>query len=254
MHQRQTAIAGISGETRGPAAALPKTLKTGPKPGGGSSRGKEKKMEKRKMTAREILAAVHVINGGDWDACYQFIKERKEKDSDVLREAAAKLEGDYVTLVEDEFRPGWKDIPKPPFVVQYEGDYGASAREGLIYVIGEPGRPSDETLSRFGIERSRAIWEDESRRIHVGDDLTMWSGNPEGRNCRLAVGIAEAVAVVSEMKPDSRPEGLLYAISEDKDVFVCPTAHRSLNNGLIKNGAFLLDGPGDIAAAKGGKA
>lgn len=210
-------------------------------------------MEKKPLTAREILAAVYVINGGDWDACYQFIKARKEKDSDVIRQAAAKLDGDYVTLTEPAFRPCWQQIERPPFVVQYEGDYGASAREGLIYVIGEPGRPSDEALSRFGIERSRAIWEDERHRIHVGDDLTMWCGEPENRNCRLAVALAEAIAVVSEIKTDRPwPLGLGYAMRADKAILVCPTADRwSVNNVPINEGAALLDGPADIAAAIG---
>lgn len=204
-------------------------------------------MEKTIPTAREIVAASYVFCDGDWDAIEGFIRGQKEKDPDAVKEAAARLAGDYVAITDSAYRAAWKGLRRPPFIVRYEGDYGASARKGLIYVIGADGRPSDEILSRFGIERSKAIWEDEGHRIHIGDDLTMWCGKPEKDNCRLAAGIAEAVAVVSEIKPEDSVLGLSYAVGANKDVYICPTDRRSLNNAFIKDGAYLLDGPDDIS-------
>lgn len=205
--------------------------------------------KKPSVTGRQLLAAIYVRNDHDIMKILKVIEERQRFDLSTIPDLLGKLKADYVTVIDPNYPEAFKRIEAPaiPIVVCYEGDLAAASREDLIYVVCEGDCPSDDILKKYGIPMNRAVWTDAGNHVHVGKDLTLWSDEKFGLSFMMGVAMCQSLAAVCDLSK-TRTGWLRchQANNMGKDVYVIPTAERSQNNFLIKDGANLLDGPDDI--------
>lgn len=87
---------------------------------------------------REKLIALSIVKKGDWGEIYQFL--RTDRNLDAIDEIAAskltqQLNCEAITLLDEAYPNAWHDMPRPPFVVFYQGNM-ALLKSKAISVIG----------------------------------------------------------------------------------------------------------------------
>ena len=90
------------------------------------------------MQAREILISLAIKFGGDWDLIYQSLKLKKDyEDEEEVLNNCKNLKCKAVTIMDKEYPKQLNRVPKPPFVLFYEGDISLiQDTDNCIAVIG----------------------------------------------------------------------------------------------------------------------
>lgn len=72
-------------------------------------------------TAKQILIGLCLYNNFDWDKAYKQLKNKEILDENWMEEnleTIDKLGNCFVTIVEQEYPSCFKELEKPPFVLQ----------------------------------------------------------------------------------------------------------------------------------------
>lgn len=72
-------------------------------------------------TAKQILIGLYLYNNFDWDKAYQQLKNKELLDEDWMDENLGLIDrlGDcFVTIIDKEYPSCFKELEKPPFVLQ----------------------------------------------------------------------------------------------------------------------------------------
>lgn len=69
------------------------------------------------MKGRDILAHLAIKYGNEWKRIYQAIQEKELIEKDELGESLSTLEGDFITIIDEDYPDAFKVIPMPPFVI-----------------------------------------------------------------------------------------------------------------------------------------
>jgi len=87
---------------------------------------------------REKLIALSLVKGGDWGEVHRFLRHDRKLDG-IDELLACKLVEQMgcaaITLFDAIYPEAWKQMPKPPFVVFYQGDLGLLQGE-IVSIIG----------------------------------------------------------------------------------------------------------------------
>lgn len=102
------------------------------------------------MQPREILISLAIKFGGDWNLIYHSLKLKKDyEDEQEVLDNCRSLKCKAVTIMDKEYPEQLNRVPKPPFVLFYEGDLSLIQNtDDCIAVIGSR-RPTT-----FGIEHT----------------------------------------------------------------------------------------------------
>lgn len=192
------------------------------------------------MKARDILIALYLKYDGDWDKIYSAIKDKKTENLNTkkIKQLRVKYETNFnfITLLDEEYPEQLKHGYKPPFVIMYYGNINL-LHEPLVGVYN----------SSLGIEAVANVVEmTEDGDIVINNNelniVTLENEDLTNMFCslynKLVVGKYGARTRKSEL--------VTLALQNDKEVYVEPTAEKSFNNELIKEGANLIDSPKDL--------
>lgn len=207
----------------------------------------DEKKESR-LNARTMLAALYVMHGHDWGKMFSAVKKKERHSPSEFFDAAAQIGGEYIALTDEDYPEQFKKVAMPPFIVLFKGDRAALDRKDLIYVAcKDEKRPSAEALGRFGIDPAKAVWtEKANNHVHVGDDLEFWFDEADAGSVRMGIAISSKAAILDPVDSSTAARIFAYALEQGIDAYAAPTPEPSGNNGAIKNGAKLLDGPEDL--------
>ena len=208
-------------------------------------------MEEKKnlpIKARQLLAALYVMHGHNWEEMYGAIRRKERHEDAEFLDAAAQINDEYISMVDDDYPQQFKGVAQPPFIVLFKGDRSAFGRKGMIYVACKDGRkPSPEALGRFGIDPAKAVWtEKANNHVHVGDDLEFWFDEADAGSARMGIAISSKVAILDPVDSNTAARIIAHALQQGIDVYAAPTPGPSVNNEAIKYGAYLLDRPDDL--------
>lgn len=92
------------------------------------------------MNAKETLLAVAIKNDGDWAKSLNDIKSKVEMVG--ASEWVSSYEGEYKTILDEDYPQGAKNACRPPLVIFYEGAYGLV--ESALDKIAVIGMETDE--------------------------------------------------------------------------------------------------------------
>ena len=79
-------------------------------------------MKNEETKPRNVLIALAVQCGGNWDEIYRHIDKRDFPTDEEIEEIVNNLPCQALTYVDEEYPPRLKEIRKPPFVLFYFGD------------------------------------------------------------------------------------------------------------------------------------
>ena len=115
------------------------------------------------MQPREILISLSIKFGGDWDLIYRSLKLKKDyEDEQEILENCQKLKCKAVTIMDPEYPEQLNRVPKPPFVLFYEGDLSLIQNtNNCIAVIGS------RSPTSFGIETTTNLVKSLPNRVVV---------------------------------------------------------------------------------------
>jgi len=230
---------------------------------------------------REKLIALSMVKGGNWKEVYHFLQQDRKLDS--IDQVAAKqlvhrLTCQAITLVDDDYPEAWRDMPRPPFVVYYQGDK-ALLNQKLVAIVGgkSPTAYMRDALDRLfsqlpvdvgvvcgneiGVERH--IMEITSKRVailgsgvdqqsgFISEDLSL-SELPPGkaldlsayyRAYHLMCELSSTVCVFDLPTSDIRLKYLSHLAEIGKSILVFPDRDKASSRGglrLVNKGANLL--------------
>lgn len=73
----------------------------------------------------ELLLALVVKNKGDWNKTYNDLTKKDFPDEEYVEKVAKEYQGQYITILDNEYPEQLKQGLKPPFVLFYEGNIKA---------------------------------------------------------------------------------------------------------------------------------
>ena len=89
------------------------------------------------MNQREILLYLSLKFLGDWDKIYECISNKEEIDLKEAEKLVKKYNGNYITILDENYPIGLKESTKPPFVIYYKGDISLLDKKHLkLAVVG----------------------------------------------------------------------------------------------------------------------
>lgn len=80
------------------------------------------------LTNREIIASLVVRNKGNWNDIYQGLMNKQYGCGEE------KVEGDYITILDEEYPDILKKVYKPPFILFYKGNISLLKNNRIIGV------------------------------------------------------------------------------------------------------------------------
>lgn len=69
------------------------------------------------MKGRDILAHLAIKYSNNWKAVYQAIKAKELIEQDELGESLSMLEGDFITIIDEDYPEEFKEVGMPPFII-----------------------------------------------------------------------------------------------------------------------------------------
>ena len=105
------------------------------------------------MQPREILISLSIKFGGDWNFIYHSLKLKKDyEDEQEIKNNCQNLKCKAVTIMDPEYPEQLHRVPKPPFVLFYEGDLSLIQNtNNCISVIGA------RHPTAYGIENTKTL-------------------------------------------------------------------------------------------------
>lgn len=74
------------------------------------------------MESKKYLLALAIKYKGNWDDIYNAVSQREELEGSYILQVALSYEGNYITILDEEYPEHLKQCFKPPFVLFYEGN------------------------------------------------------------------------------------------------------------------------------------
>lgn len=179
------------------------------------------------MKARQILLTLAQKYDNDWAKMYECIMGKKYIEKEAIEDIP-----NAITILDENYPKALKQIYKPPFVFYYKGDIKELEKDDYILMVGE---------NRFKIAEENIITI-ENNVLNLGGKLKIWGDKNDDASFRIAFAFIKKVAFtkMAEMQIVS------MALNAGKDIYITPTTKPSVNNKLIKEGAFLLDCKADL--------
>ena len=223
------------------------------------------------LKSREIIASLVVRNKGNWNDIYQGLVNKQFCEE--------KVEGDYITILDEEYPDILKQVYKPPFVLFYKGDISLLKNNKIIGVGMDNTWDYDwEVLDKVVFDKenvfaiingkcSKGITLSTKRLILVADkgidklDTKLvnsvvnngglvisempYGVKTDNWDCsRIVSGIESKLVIVHCDNRSYAIRQVMSSLSLGHDVFAMPTPLDSLvetkNNELISQGATLL--------------
>ncbi|MBE6124261.1 MAG: DNA-protecting protein DprA [Erysipelotrichaceae bacterium] len=101
----------------------------------------------------EIIVYFAVKYKGDWESIYQAISKKERVDMDEVKKTVASLKTKWVTIISKDYPNSLKQIPKPPFVLFYKGNFDLLFQKSIA-VIGS------RNATKYGISACEKIVKD----------------------------------------------------------------------------------------------
>lgn len=175
------------------------------------------------MTAQELLFSVCHACNDNWRAVMDSIRSNTYP-SVISPDALSKYDG-CLTVVDDEYPDSLRHILKPPFVIHK--DLIKLAKDKVL-VIGEDDLDIPNSVFFDDVHHSDFMFVGELDTIFAGLCSCLVVGKLNKHNeiiaCRL----------------------VCLFLNNNKDIYVRPTLQPSINNSLIKDGAYLFDSVNDL--------
>ncbi len=93
-------------------------------------------MEDRENQMRGILLALSKKEKGDWPSIYSDIRNKEPVSQKELEEAYQKTASKFVTLIDEDYPSGLKQLDKPPFLLYYYGNFSLLREKYRLTVVG----------------------------------------------------------------------------------------------------------------------
>jgi len=146
----------------------------------------------------EIIVYFAVKYKGDWESIYQAISKKERVDMDEVKKTVASLKTKWVTIISKDYPNSLKQIPKPPFVLFYKGNFDLLFQKSIA-VIGS------RNATKYGISACEKI---------VKDLANLEDSFERGKLLRDGV----SVAIVG--KPNAGKSSLLNRILKEERAIV----------------------------------
>ena len=104
------------------------------------------------MNARQLLLQLNRDCGGNWDAMYRAIKDRRRVEDEEIA-----FDHSFATVVDAEYPEKFKTASKPPFIIFYEGDIKLLDSDNIYMIIGGSRTPYDITNAVAKLSKSHVI-------------------------------------------------------------------------------------------------
>lgn len=93
-------------------------------------------MEKKEREMRGILLTLSYKGKGNWPAIYSTIRNKVPVSDKEVQEAYRKTASKFVTLIDDDYPNGLKQVEKPPFLLYYYGNLSLLSEKYRLTVVG----------------------------------------------------------------------------------------------------------------------
>ena len=84
----------------------------------------------------EILLFFALKYQGDFQSILKALQAKEKVSQEERREAVAKVNSKYTTIISSDYPDALKEISCPPFVLFYKGNYNAIINENTLAIIG----------------------------------------------------------------------------------------------------------------------
>lgn len=180
------------------------------------------------MNINEILYNLCYKYNNDWDCVYKALRAHE-----VITQPIT-IKHLYISCMDNLYPKRLKQIDRLPFMVYYEGDLSL-LKDDLIYIMG---------TNKFKF--SNVMHYDEEEKCMKIGSLKLWISEKD--NYKL-VSLASKIVItknIYEHLSEYDNKCLHLGLEQNADIYVVPTIKPSVNNTLIKEGAYLLDCKEDV--------
>lgn len=169
------------------------------------------------MKINELLLFISLKYEGDWERIYEFISKKEKFDQKEFENTIKLFNGNYITIMDEDYPKILKICTKPPFVLFYKGNKEILNTEfnKMLSVIGS------RNNSLYAKEMTTKIIKE------LPDDIVIISGLAKGID-----GIAHKAALDSNKKT--------IAILGGGINFIYPKENEPLYNEIIDKGGLIL--------------
>lgn len=220
--------------------------------------------------ARDMILALSIIHKGDWQAIMRSVKNHEVLAYDHVQHIVSGIKSKAVTILDDEYPKGLKNMRKPPFALFYYGDlslvhdgskvvayvgartagaYGVKTAENICGELSDAGYVIvsgssigiDAAAERVALERGKPVMV-----LGNGIDYVYPSSNAETQNA-----VAEKGLVISEYPGDTPPTPDKFVsknriIAGISNAVVIGEAHR--HSGTLITASFAISMDKDVMA------
>ena len=201
------------------------------------------------MEAKEIILALALKYSNDWQLIYEGIKTKEDLTEEDLQRVAD-FKGNYITVLDKEYPQRLKSMYHLPFVLFYEGDLSLLSKvdengknNKLVYLHGP------NTLK---IPEDRLCVALPNNVYLISGGLKVWTDKRRGimDTCHLPSGLCHNIVCTKIYRREESSPFIALTLSSSlsmgNNIFMVPTSTPSLNNALIKQGAYLIDEISDL--------
>lgn len=196
------------------------------------------------MKARNIIIALCVQHHNDWGRVYKALQDKEQPNCEDIDAFVSRYENQCVTILDEDYPQRLKQSFRPPFVLWFEGDKSYLSKidkddktDSLVFLYGE---------NVFNIPESRLITITDDHKIDIAGHLKVWFNNESTSIDRFALApkLCSKMVLTKEHQRNSRSwitAAVTVMLQQGGDVYCRPTVNPSLENGFIKDGAYLMD-------------
>ena len=190
------------------------------------------------IKARILLIALALQFNFNWMKIFVAISTNKKPNKKYVR-LANTVEKDYVTLLDENYPEGLKNITRPPFLFKVKGDLSKIHTEHILvnsYTRIVLKEHNSCIIKPFGGGYD----------IHFSDVDTVIHVHDLGTAIQVTTAFCKAVVMDSGVRTDFLRCVEFYYLENKKPIGCMPTIRTSKVNDLIKQGAYLYDNEMDI--------
>lgn len=88
-----------------------------------------------RYSAKKTLLALVIKNKGDWNKCYQDIKDKVKMSEEEIEHYCSLNHDNFITILDNEYPEALKQSYKPPFVLFYKGDIDLLKQPKRLLII-----------------------------------------------------------------------------------------------------------------------
>ncbi|WP_339022443.1 DNA-processing protein DprA [Spiroplasma endosymbiont of Crioceris asparagi] len=114
----------------------------------------------------KILLYFAIKYNGDWDKIYSALKEKEQIAKEDLNRVINDVKYQFITILDNDYPEGFKEVYKPPFVLFYKGDKNILKLDNKIALVKDKEVKADDVVCLYNKTKNIS-----NKQIIISDDL-----------------------------------------------------------------------------------